>query len=37
MLVQDKKTKEWYDPEKKWEELKKQQWFIDVFKRLSTK
>ena len=33
-LIQDRKTGKWYDPIKQFEELKKQQWLIDLLKRL---
>lgn len=35
MMVQDKKTGEWYDPVQKMMELQKQQWYIDLMKRLA--
>ena len=37
MLIQDRKTGEWYDPDKKFWELMKQQWVIDIMKRLKEK
>jgi len=36
-LVQDRKTGEWYDPIQRFEQLKKQQWFIDLLKRMKEK
>ena len=36
MLVQCRKTGVWYNPQQKWDELKKQQWFIDQMKRMAT-
>ncbi len=36
-LVQDKKTGEWYNPKAKWEELQRQQWYIDLMVRMSKK
>lgn len=37
MLVQCRKTGVWYNPQQKWEQLKKQQWFIDQMKRMADK
>ena len=34
MMVQDKKTGQWYDPEVEFQKLLRQQWFSDVMKRL---
>ena len=34
MMVQDKKTGQWYDPEKEFDKLFTMQWFIDIMKRL---
>ena len=37
MLVQCKKTGKWYDPQKEWERICKEQWFINLMKRLKDK
>lgn len=37
MLVQCKKTGQWYDPKQKMNELQQQQWFVDVMKRMANK
>jgi len=37
MMVQDRKTGEFYDPELKFQELLKQQWFQLVMKRMADK
>jgi len=37
MMVQDKKTGEWYDPEVKLKELFAQQWFQALMKRMASK
>jgi hypothetical protein len=37
MMVQDKKTGQWYDPEQKMKELLGQQWFLNVMKRMAAK
>lgn len=37
MLVQCKKTGRWYDPEQKMKELRQQQWYIDLMKRMADK
>ena len=37
MLIKDLKTGKWYDPEVEFQKMLRQQWFIDVMKRLATK
>jgi hypothetical protein len=37
MMVQDKKTGVWYDPEVKFKELLAQQWFLAQMKRMADK
>jgi hypothetical protein len=37
MMVQDKKTGQWYDPEVKLKELVAQSWFVALMKRLASK
>ena len=37
VLVQDRKTGEWYDPQAKLEQLLKSQEFIDTMKRMADK
>lgn len=37
MLVQCKKTGQWYDPDQKMNELQRQQWYIDLMKRMADK
>jgi hypothetical protein len=37
MMVQDKKTGVWYDPQAKFKELLAQQWFLAVMKRMANK
>lgn len=34
MMVQDRKTGQWYDPDQKMKELFAQKWFQDIMKRL---
>ena len=36
-LVQCRKTGVWYSPDQKFEELKAQQWFVDLLKRTKDK
>jgi hypothetical protein len=35
MLVQDRKTGRWYDPDEKMKELMQMPWFIDQMKRMN--
>jgi len=35
MMVQDKKTGEWYDPEQKFKELLEQPWFQEQMRRMA--
>jgi hypothetical protein len=37
MIVQDKKTGEWYDPDVKFKELQSQSWFVELLKRMANK
>lgn len=37
MLIKDLKTGKWYDPAAEFQKMLRQQWFIDVMKRLATK
>ncbi len=37
MMVQDRKTGVWYDPDLKFQELLRQQWFILVMQRMANK
>jgi hypothetical protein len=37
MLVQDRKTGRWYDPEEKMKELMQAPWFIEQMKRMKDK
>ena len=37
MLVQCKKTGQWYDPNQKMKGLRQQQWYIDLMKRMADK
>ena len=37
MMVQDKKTGQWYDPEVKFKDLMAQAWFVALMKRLASK
>jgi hypothetical protein len=36
MLVQDRKTGHWYDPQEKMEELMRMPWFIEQMKRMKS-
>lgn len=37
MLVQDRKTGQWYDPQAEFEKLLAQQWVIDIMIRLKNR
>jgi hypothetical protein len=37
MMVQDKKTGQWYNPEQKMKELTEQPWYVAQMKRMANK
>jgi hypothetical protein len=37
MMVQDRKTGEWYNPELRFQEILAQHWFIAFIKRIANK